>query len=135
MCDIQVEGQTCNLLGLLSQLQNFILPDNLGGVTREILEILVVMERHVSDGVILALLVAGVDDGVGGVGEVDQVTAILLRPDHLLLRPLLTVVDDHLVILSTRDQSQTIVTKLQRINSSFSLKTLCNLKRFQTLLV
>ena len=58
-------------------------------VAVEILEVLVVVEGHVPDGmyliylrqvpdgVVLALLVGGVHDGVGGMGEMNKVTAVL----------------------------------------------------------
>ena len=49
----------------------------------EILEILVIVEGHVSDGVALALLVGGVHDRVGGVREVHQVAAVLQRFHNL----------------------------------------------------
>ena len=49
----------------------------------EILEILVIVEGHVSDGVALALLVGGVHDRVGGVREVHQVAAVLQRFHYL----------------------------------------------------
>ena len=41
---------------------------------------------------VAALLVGGVDDGVGGVGEVDQVGAVLGRPDGVLLDALQLIV-------------------------------------------
>ena len=50
----------------------------------EILEVLVVMEWHVANGVALPLLVWRVHNGVGGVCEVNQVTPILQRLHHLV---------------------------------------------------
>ena len=41
---------------------------------------------------VAAFLVGGVDDGVGGVGEVDQVGAVLGRPDGVLLDALQRIV-------------------------------------------
>ena len=49
----------------------------------EILEVLVVMEGHVADGMALALLVGGVHNRVGGVREVNQVAAVLQRFHNL----------------------------------------------------
>ena len=49
----------------------------------EILEVFVVVEGHVADSVALPLLVGCVHNRVGGVREVNQVTAILQRLHHL----------------------------------------------------
>ena len=68
----------------------------------------------------LALLVGGVHDGVGGVREADQVTAVLLRSDDLTLHPLLTVVQHHLIIFSAGYQSQPVVTE-QNISTILTL--------------
>ena len=73
------------------------------------------MEGHVADIVFLRVLVGGVHDGVGGVSEADQVTAVLLGPDDLTLHALLTVVEDHLVVLPAGDQSQSVVTEQEII--------------------
>ena len=50
----------------------------------EILEVLVVVEGHVANGVALPLLVGRVHNGVGGVCEVNQVASILQRLHHLV---------------------------------------------------
>ena len=49
----------------------------------EILQVLVVVQGHVTDGMTLALLVRGVDNRVGGVREVNQVAAVLQRFHNL----------------------------------------------------
>ena len=49
----------------------------------EILQVLVVVQRHITDGMTLALLVRGVDNRVGGVREVNQVAAIFQRFHNL----------------------------------------------------
>ena len=49
----------------------------------EILQVLVVVQRHITDGMALALLVRGVDNRVGGVREVNQVAAVLQRFHNL----------------------------------------------------
>ena len=49
----------------------------------EILQVLVVVQGHVTDGMTLALLVGGVDYSVGGVREVNQVAAIFQRFHNL----------------------------------------------------
>ena len=51
----------------------------------EILEVLVVMEGHVADGMALALLVGGIHDRVGGVREVDEVATIFKRLHNLTI--------------------------------------------------
>ena len=49
----------------------------------EILQVLVVVQRHITDGMTLALLVRGVHNRVGGVREVNQVAAVLQRFHNL----------------------------------------------------
>ena len=49
----------------------------------EILQVLVVVQGHVTDGMALALLVGGVHNRVGGVREVNQVAAVLQRFHNL----------------------------------------------------
>ena len=51
----------------------------------EILEVLVVMEGHVADGMALALLVGGIHNRVGGVREVDEVATIFKRLHNLTI--------------------------------------------------
>ena len=51
----------------------------------EILQVLVVVKGHITDGMTLALLVRGVDNCVGGVREMNQVAAILQRFHNLWL--------------------------------------------------
>ena len=49
----------------------------------EILQVLVVVQGHITDGMTLALLVGGVHNRVGGVREVNQVAAVLQRFHNL----------------------------------------------------
>ena len=51
----------------------------------EILQVLVVVQGHITDGMTLALLVRGVDNRVGGVREVDEVATIFKRLHNLTI--------------------------------------------------
>ena len=94
-CSIQASAQNCVVHRTHRQAHNLelqrmswpcILPSlYLLFVPVEILEVLVVMEGHVADGMALALLVGGIHNRVGGVREVDEVATIFKRLYNLTI--------------------------------------------------
>ena len=67
-----------------------------------------------------------------------SINSSILNPTkmcNLLLSPLLTVIDHHLVILSTCDQPQTVITEVKEVDSFLSVKTSAYCEVRQALLI